>query len=252
MKKPILRLKKWIDPNKLNWIELSANPNAIELLKENPDKIDWSYLSLNPNAIELLKENPDKIDWTELSLNPNAIELLKENPNKINWMYLSQNENAIELLTNNQDKIAWSYLCLNNNAVELLKNNKNKINNRLICNNSNYYEIFPERFEYDENYRIYIENIRLYFGYHLINNENEVYFKSDKCDDMELIEKNQHKIDWDLLAKNPAIFSYDYDEIKNNFKELGEEIIEKALHPKRMLRLMAEYGEDIIYDCYFD
>jgi len=26
----------------------------------------------------------------------------------------------------------------------------------------------------------------------------------------------------------------------------------KALHPKRMLRLMEEYGEDVIYDCYFD
>jgi len=83
MKKPILKLKKWINPNKLNWIELSANPNAIELLEENPKKIDWTYLSLNPNAIELLKENPEKIDWTELSLNPNAIELLTQNFDKI-------------------------------------------------------------------------------------------------------------------------------------------------------------------------
>jgi hypothetical protein len=40
--------------------------------------------------------------------------------------------------------------------------------------------------------------------------------------------------------------------IKRNFKELGEEIIHKALHPRRMLRLMEEYGEDEIYKCYFD
>ena len=26
----------------------------------------------------------------------------------------------------------------------------------------------------------------------------------------------------------------------------------KALHPKRMLRLMSEYGEDEIYNIYFD
>jgi len=26
----------------------------------------------------------------------------------------------------------------------------------------------------------------------------------------------------------------------------------KSLHPKRMLRLMEEYGEDVIYECYFD
>ena len=250
MIKPILRLKKWINLNKINWIELSANPNAIDFLKEYPEKIDWSYLSLNPNAIELLKENPEKIDWNELSLNSNAIELLKENPEKINWIYLSQNENAIELLANNQDKIDWSNLCLNPNAVELLRNNKNKIDNNVIRNNPNYYEIFPEKREYDENIiRIFYENIttnlRTYYN-------NNVYFDSDDCDDMELMERNQHKINWDLLAKNPAIFSYDYDEIKKNFEELGEEIIAKALHPKRIFRLIEEYGEDEVYNNYFE
>ncbi len=34
--------------------------------------------------------------------------------------------------------------------------------------------------------------------------------------------------------------------------KLLQEIIEKALHPKRMLRLMIEYGEDLIYECYFE
>jgi hypothetical protein len=40
--------------------------------------------------------------------------------------------------------------------------------------------------------------------------------------------------------------------IKKNFKDLGEEIIIKALNPKRMLRLMKVYGEEEIYKCYFD
>ena len=40
--------------------------------------------------------------------------------------------------------------------------------------------------------------------------------------------------------------------MKNNNIELKEEIIAKALHPKRMLRLMEIYGEDEIYKCYFD
>ena len=74
-------------------MNLSFNPNAIELLKENPDKINWLHLSSNPNAIELLKENPDKIDGTELACNANAIELLKEHPDKINWWILSHNPN---------------------------------------------------------------------------------------------------------------------------------------------------------------
>jgi hypothetical protein len=33
---------------------------------------------------------------------------------------------------------------------------------------------------------------------------------------------------------------------------LNEEVIVKAFHPKRMLRLMEQYGEDEIYDIYFD
>jgi len=50
-----IKLQDWVDVTKINWIYLSRNPNAIELLKANPDKIYWYRLSLNPNAIELLK-----------------------------------------------------------------------------------------------------------------------------------------------------------------------------------------------------
>jgi hypothetical protein len=62
---PSYKLKNWINPEKINWAELSANPNGMELLQEYPDKIDWDGLSSNksPNAIDLLRDNPDKIDW---------------------------------------------------------------------------------------------------------------------------------------------------------------------------------------------
>ena len=40
--------------DKINWSELSGNPNAIPLLEKHMDKIDWEGLSLNPNAIHLL------------------------------------------------------------------------------------------------------------------------------------------------------------------------------------------------------
>jgi len=46
-----MRLRDWIDNSKLNYIYLSLNKNAIELLKQNPDKIDWFNLSSNKNAI---------------------------------------------------------------------------------------------------------------------------------------------------------------------------------------------------------
>jgi hypothetical protein len=65
------KLRDWIPLDKLNWGNLSLNPNAIDLLRENPDRIHWRNLSRNPNAIELLRDNPDKIDWDYLSCNPN-------------------------------------------------------------------------------------------------------------------------------------------------------------------------------------
>jgi hypothetical protein len=69
---------------------------------------------------------------------------------------------------------------------------------------------------------------------------------------MEILEKNKEFIIYYKISSNPSIFTYDYELIHNKFKNLGEEIIQKALHPKRMLRLMEEYGEDEIYKCYFD
>ena len=47
-----MKLRDWIDINKLNWKILSYNLNAIELLEENPEKINWYGLCLNANAIE--------------------------------------------------------------------------------------------------------------------------------------------------------------------------------------------------------
>jgi len=67
-----------------------------------------------------------------------------------------------------------------------------------------------------------------------------------------ILQENKEFIYSYTFSSNPSIFTYDYDLIRENFKDLGEEIIYKALHPKRMLRLMNEYGEDEIYKNYFD
>ena len=52
----MLKLRDWIDVNKLNWNHLSENPNAIDILKENKNKINWSKLALNHNAMELFEK----------------------------------------------------------------------------------------------------------------------------------------------------------------------------------------------------
>ena len=56
MSEPFKRLRPWIPVEKLNWSNLSLNPNAIHLLEKYLKNIDWELLSFNPNAIELLKK----------------------------------------------------------------------------------------------------------------------------------------------------------------------------------------------------
>ena len=91
-----LKLRDWVDSNKLDWNCLSRNLNAVDLLEKNLDKIRWGLLSSNPNALHLLERNLDKIDWVRLSSNPSAIHLLERNLDKINWMCLSKNPSIFE------------------------------------------------------------------------------------------------------------------------------------------------------------
>jgi hypothetical protein len=69
---------------------------------------------------------------------------------------------------------------------------------------------------------------------------------------MELLEANFEKINWNCLSRNPSIFTYNYNKIKMNFEELGEEIVAKSLHPKRIFKLIDLYGEEEVYNNYFE
>jgi hypothetical protein len=67
----MMKLLDWIPTDKVDWYQLSRNPNAIHLLEKNLDKVNWSQLSANPNAIHILEKNLDKVHWGFLSQNPN-------------------------------------------------------------------------------------------------------------------------------------------------------------------------------------
>jgi len=75
---------------------------------------------------------------------------------------------------------------------------------------------------------------------------------STNIEAIELLKNNLENIDWSELSTNLSIFTYDYDTIKKNFEELGEEIVAKALHSKKIFRLIEEYGEEEVYNTYFD
>ena len=213
------KLKDWIPPEKLNWVFLSENPNAIELLKANRKKIDWDYLSLNPNAIELLKANPDKINWLYLSqnTNPKAIELLKTFPNVIEslnanpdfqeWEALSSNPSAIELLQTYPENINWPYLSLNPKAIELLEANLNKIDWDNLSMNPNAIELLkanPEKIDWNNlSANPNPKAIEL-----LKANKNNInwHLLSANPNAIELLEANKGKINWHSISRNPVIF----------------------------------------------
>ncbi len=94
--KPRMKLLDWIPEDKIDWYNLSKNPNllnAIHLLEKYPDKINWKWLSGNPNLLNaislleiVLQHDPDKINWNQLPRNSNslqAIHILEANQNKI-------------------------------------------------------------------------------------------------------------------------------------------------------------------------
>lgn len=136
-----------------NWVVLSRNPCAVDLLEANPDRVDfvqlamnpspraialltklrrkynWSSLSRNPYAMHLIEANLDKVDWRTLSSNPNAMHLIEANPDKVCWRFLSANPHprAISMLERNVDKIDWKKLSANPSAIHLLKRHPDKV-----------------------------------------------------------------------------------------------------------------------------
>jgi hypothetical protein len=59
----------------VDWIMLSMNDNAIQILEENSEKVNWSMMSFNFRAGPLLEANPEKIDWEAVWYNREIFEL---------------------------------------------------------------------------------------------------------------------------------------------------------------------------------
>ena len=138
---------------------------------------------------------------------------------KLNYNLLCLNKNAID----------WNRLSKNTSAIKLLTANKNKINWEHLSSNKNAIKLLNENQDK-------IDWVQL------SSNENA----------MELLKEHYldgyYNIDWDKLSSNPSIFTYDYKKIKDDFKDLGEEILVKALHPDRLFKLMNNYDKNEVYN----
>jgi hypothetical protein len=234
----------------LCWLNISKNPNAISLIENNLEKVDWPTLCFNPNAIHILKKNKDKINWDNLAMNPAAMELILENMDKINWKYLSQNPSAIEIIKNNMDKVYWYGLCKNPAAIEILEENQSNINYYCLAENSAAIHLIEKN----------IEKISYGTWLNLSKNPNAIsILKKNKQlinwvglaenpNALEILEDpiNIRKITPVYLLKNPAIFTYDYDQMNCNISIIKEELMKSAWKPSRVIKWIEDECDDML------
>jgi hypothetical protein len=74
--------------------------------------------------------------------------------------------------------------------------------------------------------------------YLLEQNQDKIYWPwlSINPAAIHILEQNQDKIDWDELSSNPAIFTYDYDKIKEHMESTGikDELIAHYYRPENI------------------
>lgn len=224
----------------INWSDFSMNfaDEAVSHLFKNLDKINWISFSRNSNSrvIDYLEKNPNKIVWSSLSANPSAIKILKENKHRIDYEELSKNTNpeVLDLYKNNKKRLNWSYLSRNSAAVKLLLLNKTSIQK------IDWIEF--NRNESKEAVDYLIKNPKYICEYTLSMNKFAIDF----------LKANPDKINWESIGYNKGIFIINYRRMKRKFKVIAEEIYTKAVHPKRICRLIEEYGDEEVYKNFFD
>lgn len=207
----------WVDYKKLNYHNLSLNPNAVhQLYRHVGNNIDWYNVSANRNAINILKKHPDKIDIKMLCRNINGEELLislldkhKEYEDSLDWWELSGNPGMINFLKKNKKKIITDRLCGNSGAIELIeellltpnvvdkinKSSQNHSRNHLINHSQN--QTINNEDKEDEKY-IFVEKK------HIFTTSSTASFNTTSNIDNDNIEEETKYINWYWLSRNSA------------------------------------------------
>lgn len=110
----------------------------------------------------------------------------------------------------------WGYLSENPSAINILLKNKDKIVWAYFCKNPN-----PLAIKFLQQ----PENIKYINWWNLSKNPSAM------C----ILKKYPEYIHYDQLSSNPAIFEYDYTEMKNKMWEnngIGEQLMKVIHHPK--------------------
>ena len=141
------KLRDWIPIDKLHWDKLSLNPKAIKLLEDkikeemilfengeyyvlpNNKKINWANLSKNPNIFELIKKfkifgkDSKSDDSKSDDSKSNKNEYILKSRDELNWKEILKHANAIDLILKNKDKINSNFNLLQNQKFIFDRNN---------------------------------------------------------------------------------------------------------------------------------
>ena len=115
----------------------------------------------------------------------------------------------------NIENINWECLSMNPNAIHLLEKNLDKIFWKYLSGNPNAIHLLEK-------------NPNKINWYWLALNPNAIH----------LLEKNLDKINWDRLSENPSIFELDYETLKERCNIYKEELMQIAMHPSRIQKLL--------------
>jgi hypothetical protein len=254
-------------PEKIDWEYLARNPNAMPIIKKNLDKIFGNdrvfhnFLSDNthPEAISIIEQNMEKVDelsWHFLSQNLSALPILEKNLDKyIPWHTLIQYPNALHLIEKNLDKINPLYLLTYPHTIHLVErieesrfHNLHELSWRNIFDRMPAYNsqiqkkiiAFLEKYIDKLDFRnlsreasaipILEKNLDKVHWYYLCLNPEAIH----------ILEKNQDKIDWNSFSYNSEIFDYSYEYLEKRCNVFKEELIQKAMNPKKLQRYVDE------------
>jgi hypothetical protein len=114
---------------------------------------------------------------------------------------------------------------MNPNAIHILEKNPDKVDWNYLSRNLNAIHILEK-------------NLGRVDWKCLSKNPNAIH----------ILEKNLGRVDWKCLSQNPSIFELDMNFIKSRMDIIREELIQKVLHPNRVMRFYLDYEYNILED----
>jgi hypothetical protein len=252
--------------DKINWSELSSNtcPEAIQLLENNIDKIDWNKLMSNHAAIDLMEKHSDKITPENLGRlfagsASNKIAPPVVNPSMSNELQRimrvvmnalpsndsDQNDTAMTIMNicfnvaDYSDEYIRDYIAKH---VEDLDHMSKIVFWAVMLGNSKNINIIKQYLDEEDEKNNEYGNDEIWLA--MTDHIRETW--SGACGNqhmIDLLEQNQDRVDWTTLSRNPAIFTYDYEKMKENCLRFKEELMKERFHPSNLAKFR-EWGID--------